>query len=95
MRDFNVDVLVITPYYVISNLFKRKDPTFIAPTAERVVQESLPLLGYYDKAFPYYIHAWCGALVNVYWDVGGGIMMAMKRTKERLGGREADKGKVH
>lgn len=87
MRDFGVDVLVVTPYYVISNLFKRKDPTFIAPTAERMVQETLPLLGYEHRAYPYYVHALCGALAAAYWDVGGGVMMAMKRTRARMANR--------
>jgi short-subunit dehydrogenase len=83
LREFGIHVLVITPYYVISNQFRRKAPTYIAPAAETVVQQTLPLLGHVDKAYPYFVHAACGALADVYWDVGGKVVEVMKRNRAR------------
>ncbi len=84
LREFGVDVLVVTPYYVISNQFRRKKATYIAPTAQRMVQDTLPLLGYTDVAYPYWFHALCGFFVSIYWDVGGSIMTAMRRNRARI-----------
>lgn len=84
LREFGVDVLVVTPYYVISNQFRRKKATYIAPTAQRMVQDTLPILGYCDVAYPYWFHALCGFFVGLYWDVGGSVMAAMRRNRARI-----------
>ena len=90
-REFGIDVMVVTPYYVISNQFKRKKATYIAPTAQRMVQDTLPLMGYCDKAYPYWFHAVCGFFVGIYWDVGGSVMAAMRRNRIRIAQQQAAK----
>ena len=49
-----------------------------------MVQDTLPLLGYCDVAFPYWFHALCGNLTAIYWDVGGSVMAAMRRNRVRI-----------
>lgn len=70
--------------FLLSPQFKRKKATYIAPTAQRMVQDTLPLLGYCDVAFPYWFHALCGSLTAIYWDVGGSVMAAMRRNRVRI-----------
>lgn len=65
-RAHGVDVLVVTPYYVTSNMYK-KPPGVLNCSAERFVQDTLPLLGRYDIAFPYLAHAVLGKLMKAYW----------------------------
>ncbi len=65
-RAHGVDVLVVTPYYVTSNMYK-KPPGVLNCSAERFVQDTLPLLGRYDIAYPYVAHAILGNLMRTYW----------------------------
>lgn len=51
-----IDILVITPYYFVSNLFKRQKGQLIAPEARVVAENSLNLLGKEFIAFGYWIH---------------------------------------
>jgi len=51
-----IDILVITPYYFVSNLFKRQKGQLIAPEAAVIAENSLNLLGKEFKAFGYWIH---------------------------------------
>lgn len=44
-KNDNIDFLVVTPFYVVSNLFKRKTGTLIAPMPEKLVQGVFAQLG--------------------------------------------------
>jgi len=49
-----------------------------------MVEDSIPLIGYEYRGYPYWVHALCGFAASIYWDVGGGLLMVMKRTKARM-----------
>lgn len=83
MRDFNIDVLLVTPYYVVSNMFKRKNPTIMACSSHRMVIDTLSVLGHYYRAYPYYFHAIIGFLTSIYWKTPAALMKSMKKTKAR------------
>ena len=92
-KEYGIDVLGLTPYYVISNQFKRNEPSYLAPTARKMVEDTLPLIGNEYRGYPYWVHAWCGYAASIYWDVGGGLLMVMKRTKARMEEKRASKAK--
>ena len=43
--DTNIDILVVTPFYIVSNLYKRKYGTVIAPLPIELVKGSFKQLG--------------------------------------------------
>lgn len=43
--DTGVDFLVVTPFYVVSNLYKRKSGTIVAPLPIKLVEGTFQQLG--------------------------------------------------
>lgn len=94
-KEFGIDAISITPYYFISNLFKRKKATFMAPFPETLVNETLPLLGYEAESFGYWIHA-LGKFVActlTLKDPSDRMLVSMKQNRERALARAAAKNK--
>ena len=84
-KEFGIDCISVTPYYFISNLYKRKKATFMAPFPETIVNATLPLLGYRAEAFPYWAH-WLGcvfATTVVPKDPAERILVSLKQNRER------------
>ena len=90
-KAVGVDVLVVTPYYVTSNMYK-KPPGVLNCSAERFVQDTLPLLGRYDIAYPYLAHAVLGTLMHYYWATPQALFKSMSKTRNRALARKAQKG---
>lgn len=88
MRDFNVDVMGVTPYYVTSNMYK-KEPSILNCSAERMVNDSLVVLGHYDISYPYLFHAILGNLMKLYWKTPQALMRSMKKTRARAAAKKA------
>jgi len=55
-KSQGIDITVITPYYFVSNLFKRQKGQLIAPEARVIAENSLNLLGREFRAFGYWVH---------------------------------------
>jgi len=84
-KEFGIDCISVTPYYFISNLYKRKKATYMAPFPETIVNATLPLLGYEAYAFPYWAH-WAGCALGTKWlptDGSARILVSMKQNRER------------
>jgi short-subunit dehydrogenase len=65
-----VDVLVVTPFYVVSNLFKRKYGTIVAPMPIALVKGTFAQLGkkYVWQVHGYWFHSILGNFFKVYWN---------------------------
>lgn len=63
-----VDFLVVTPFYIVSNLYKRKSGTIIAPMPETLVKGTLAQLGkqYVWQGHGYWFHGLLGNLASYY-----------------------------
>lgn len=64
-----VDFLVVTPFYIVSNLYKRKSGTLVAPLPEKLVDGTLYQLGkqYVWQCHGYWFHGVLGTIGLYYW----------------------------
>lgn len=88
-----VDFLVVTPFYVVSNLFKRKSGTIIAPMPIELVKGTLAQLGkkYIFQGHGYWFHGVLGALGNYYWGAAERNRKMMVDNRKRYDDRMASK----
>ena len=65
-----VDFLVVTPFYVVSNLYKRKSGTLIAPMPIELVKGTFKQLGKQMiwQGHGYWFHGFLGNFSTYYWD---------------------------
>ncbi len=87
--EHGIDCLSLTPYYFVSNMFKRGRETYLAPYPQRIIDAALPLLGYADECYPYWFHWFMGCIASVYYDTGNGLLGIMKRNKARADAKKA------
>ena len=68
--DSGIDFLVVTPFYIVSNLYKRKTGTFLAPMPDVLVRGTLAQLGkkYVWQGHGYWLHGLLGNLASYYWE---------------------------
>mmetsp|Transcript_20269 Transcript_20269/g.31273 ORF Transcript_20269/g.31273 Transcript_20269/m.31273 type:complete len:389 (-) Transcript_20269:17-1183(-) len=91
-----IDVLSVTPYYFVSNMYKRKRGTVLAPMPDRIVRDSLTVIGRRDahEAFPYWFHGLMGYIAKIYHDTPRGWLGIMTRSRARAmakrGAKEAN-----
>ena len=90
-KEFGIDCLSITPYYFVSNMFKRNKATYMAPFPQALIDEALPLLGHEIEAYPYWGHWLMGQIALNYYDTGNGLLQIMKRNKARADASAARK----
>jgi len=66
--DSGVDFLVVTPFYIVSNLYKRKAGTVLAPMPSALVRGALAQLGkkYVWQGHGYWFHGLLGNLASYY-----------------------------
>ena len=82
MKEFGVNVLVLTPYYITTNMFPGK-AGYIACTPERFVKDVMLMHGRYSWAYPWICHAFLGNLSVLYPKIGDAMLMSMKKNKAR------------
>ena len=90
-KEFGIDCLSVTPYYFVSEMFKRKDATFMAPFPDKIIDAALPLLGYEPEAYPYYFHWFMGNMFRSFPEPGYALLWVMKRSKARADAKKAKK----
>jgi hypothetical protein len=63
-----VDFLVVTPFYVVSGLYKRKEGTLIAPMPIKLIEGTMSQLGkqYVWQGHGYWFHGLLGTLAGYY-----------------------------
>jgi 17beta-estradiol 17-dehydrogenase / very-long-chain 3-oxoacyl-CoA reductase len=85
---------VITPYYFISNIYKKRSPTFTVPFPKPIVEKTLFYCAHCLSSFPYIGHALVGALTKLSGNPGKDMkaMMVRNRTRyeERLKQKERE-----
>ena len=83
--DSGVDFLVVTPFYVVSNLYKRKSGTLIAPMPEKVVKGSLLQLGkkYIWQGHGYWFHGIIGNFASFWWGMTARYRRMMLDNRKR------------
>lgn len=66
--ESGVDFLAVTPFYVVSNLYKRKEGTIIAPMPEKLIEGTLAQLGkrYIWEGHGYWFHGFLGNFAEIY-----------------------------
>ena len=93
-KEHGIDCLSITPYYFVSNMFKRSRATYLAPHPQKIIDAALPLLGYVSEDHPYWCHRLIGFIAASLYSPGDGLLGIMKRNKARAdkkaAGREAE-----
>ena len=64
-----VDFLVVTPFYIVSNLYKRKSGSLIAPLPIKLVEGTFKQLGkkYIWQSHGYWFHGFIGNVSTYYW----------------------------
>lgn len=77
-----IDCLSLRPYYFVSNMFYRKNATFLVPFPDVIATAALDVLGYEGDAAPYWAH-YLGALLSKWTphDPAESILHAMQRTR--------------
>ena len=88
-KEHGIDCLSLTPYYFVSNMFKRGRATYLAPFPQAIIDAALPLLGYCDEAYPYWCHWLMGTIAAAYYSPGDGLLGIMKRNKARADAKAA------
>lgn len=65
-----VDFLVVTPFYVVSNLYKRKTGTIVAPMPSALVAGTFCQLGkqFVWQGHGYWFHGLLGTAGGYYWE---------------------------
>jgi 17beta-estradiol 17-dehydrogenase / very-long-chain 3-oxoacyl-CoA reductase len=88
-----VDFLVVTPYYVVSNLYKRKTGTLIAPMPIELVKGTFAQLGkqYVWQGHGYWFHAVLGNLAAIYPGTTSRYRKMMKDNRKRYDEKMAAK----
>ncbi|GMH86315.1 hypothetical protein TrVE_jg11691 [Triparma verrucosa] len=82
-KEFGVDCLSITPYYFVSNMFKRSRSTYLAPFPSSIVEPCLLALGHVPECYPYWGHYMMGTIAWFYWKTEEGLLGIMKKNKAR------------
>lgn len=91
--DNGVDFLVVTPFYVVSNLYKRSSGTLIAPLPDVLVRGTLCQLGkqYVWQAHGYWFHAVLGNVAQWYWGMVSRWRQIMISNRQRYDERQEKK----
>ena len=89
--DTGVDHLAVTPYYVVSNLYKRKSGTLLAPMPIALVKGTLAQLGkrYIWQGHGYWFHGFLGVLGAYYWGTLDRWKKVMSDNRARYDARQA------
>lgn len=80
-----VDFLVVTPYYIVSNLYKRKGGTLLAPMPDKLVTGTLSQLGkrYVWQGHGYWFHGVLGFFATYYWGMADRYRKMMIDNRKR------------
>lgn len=95
-KEHGIDVLSITPFYFVSNLFVRKHGTFLAPMPGAIIKQTTKYLGYTAEANPYFGHKLQSTLVTNYLFGYERVVTTLKSTRDRrLAKLETQKDRRH
>eukprot|EP01033_Poteriospumella_lacustris_P013234 gene13234-9480_t len=91
--DSGVDFLVVTPYYVVSNLYKRKSGTLLAPMPIELIKGTLAQLGKREiwEGHGYWMHGVLGFVGQVYWGSVPRVKKMMEDNRKRFDEKMAAK----
>mmetsp|Transcript_29353 Transcript_29353/g.41995 ORF Transcript_29353/g.41995 Transcript_29353/m.41995 type:complete len:277 (+) Transcript_29353:245-1075(+) len=83
-KDGDIDCLSLRPYYFISNMYARKEATFLVPFPDVISTAALDVLGYEGDAAPYWAH-YLGSLLSKWTphDPAEKILLSMQRARAR------------
>lgn len=89
--DTGVDHLAVTPYYVVSNLYKRKSGTLLAPMPIALVKGTLAQLGkrYIWQGHGYWFHGFLGVIGAYYWGTTERWKKVMSDNRARYDAKQA------
>lgn len=95
--DSGVDFLVVTPYYVVSNLYKRKSGSLLAPMPIKLIEGTLAQLGKSKLVYEghgYWMHGLLDFLGRVYHGSVARMKVVMENNRKRYDERMAAKAKA-
>jgi NAD(P)-dependent dehydrogenase (short-subunit alcohol dehydrogenase family) len=86
-----VDFYVCTPFYIVSNLFKRKEGTILAPMPDALVKGTLAQLGkkYVYEGHGYWFHGLLGNVASIYWGTTDRWRYMMTENRRRADEKES------
>lgn len=90
-----VDFLVVTPFYVVSNLYKRKTGTLLAPLPGVLVKGTMAQLGkqYVWQGHGYWFHGIVGNFSHYYWNTTARYRKMMVDNRKRYDEKKSAKEK--
>ena len=93
--DTGVDFYVVTPFYIVSNLYKRKTGTILAPMPSALVQGTLCQLGkkYVWQGHGYWFHGVLGNCASYFWGTTARWRKMMVDNRTRWDERQASDAK--
>jgi hypothetical protein len=91
--DSGVDFYVVTPFYIVSNLYKRRSGTIVAPMPAALVQGTLAQIGkrMVLQGHGYWFHGLVQGLGYVYWDTFARNRRMMVDNRRRYDERQLEK----
>lgn len=89
-EDQGIDSIVITPFYFVSGMYRRKSGSILAPVASVIAKDTIPLIGVVKRTFPYWAHAVMDWVGRMYWDTPRRILKMYRMNKRRLAQRNMD-----
>uniref|UniRef100_A0A7S2KZI6 Estradiol 17-beta-dehydrogenase 12 n=2 Tax=Leptocylindrus danicus TaxID=163516 RepID=A0A7S2KZI6_9STRA len=82
-KEYGIDCISVTPYYFVSNLFKRGTGTVLSPMPIAIIKNTTKYLGYAAQCNPYWAHRALGfCFQNYYYGHEEGHAV-MKRSRAR------------
>jgi len=88
-KQHGIDFLALTPYLFVSNMYKDKKNSFLAPFPQTIIDATYPLLGVAEYGFPYWVH-WIMGMVQyvTFENVGEGFLKINERAIARAKARK-------
>merc|ERR1712151_252371 len=91
-KKHGIDFLAITPYLFVSNMYKDKKNSVLAPYPQTVIDATYPLLGVEEYGFPYWFHWIMGMTQYVTFEnPGDGFLRINERAIARAKARKQKK----
>ncbi len=89
--DTGVDFLCVTPFYIVSNLYKRKSGTILAPMPIELVKGTISQLGkkYIWQGHGYWFHGMLGNMATYFWGTTARWRKMMVDNRKRWDERQA------
>lgn len=89
-KEYGIDCLSVTPYYFVSNMYKRKKARLGAPFPDAIVKGCLRHLGHESEVYGYWVYRFAGLLDYIPREKGWRFLETMKGNMGRAKKKNVD-----